>query len=55
MAAAVGGHATLFRGGDKEQGVFQPLPPAVEKIHRKLKASFDPNGIFNRGRMYPRI
>ncbi|MGI4848812.1 MAG: glycolate oxidase subunit GlcE, partial [Janthinobacterium lividum] len=28
-AAAAGGHATLFRGGDKRLGVFQPLAPAV--------------------------
>jgi glycolate oxidase FAD binding subunit len=54
-ALAVGGHATLFRGGDKTVGVFQPLAPAVDKIHRKLKASFDPNGIFNCGRMYPHL
>ena len=47
------GHATLFRGGDKSAGVFQPLEPALAKIHRKLKASFDPEGIFNRGRLYP--
>jgi glycolate oxidase FAD binding subunit len=52
-AAAVGGHASLFKGGDKETGVFQPLSLPIEKIHRKLKASFDPNGIFNCGRMYP--
>jgi glycolate oxidase FAD binding subunit len=51
--AAVGGHASLFRGGDKDVGVFQPLTPAVEKIHRKLKNSFDPRGVFNCGRMYP--
>jgi glycolate oxidase FAD binding subunit len=54
-AAAAGGHATLFRGGDKEVGVFQPLAPVVEKIHHRLKASFDPNGIFNCGRMYPHL
>jgi len=52
-ARRAGGHATLFRGGDKAAGVFQPLDPALAKIHRKLKASFDPEGIFNRGRMYP--
>jgi len=23
------------------------------KIHRELKREFDPQGIFNRGRMYP--
>ena len=55
LTAAVGGHACMFRGGDKEFGVFQPLPRPVEKIHRKLKASFDPNGIFNCGRMFPRF
>jgi glycolate oxidase FAD binding subunit len=48
----VGGHATLFRGGDKSAGVFHPLAPAVGKIHRHLKNAFDPSGIFNPGRMY---
>ncbi|WP_446719279.1 glycolate oxidase subunit GlcE [Herbaspirillum sp. WKF16] len=51
-ALAVGGSASLHRGGDKGIGVFQPLQPAVEKIHRNLKAQFDPKGIFNPGRMY---
>jgi glycolate oxidase FAD binding subunit len=46
------GHATLFRGGDKAVGVFHPLAPAIERIHRALKAEFDPHGILNRGRMY---
>jgi glycolate oxidase FAD binding subunit len=52
-ARRAGGHATLFRGGDKSVGVFQPLAPALMKIHRELKREFDPLGIFNRGRMYP--
>jgi glycolate oxidase FAD binding subunit len=50
--AASGGHATLFRGGDKGVGVFHPLAPAIAKIHERLKQSFDPAGIFNPGRMY---
>jgi glycolate oxidase FAD binding subunit len=49
---AAGGHATLFRGGDKGVGVFQPLAPAVASIHDRLKASFDPSHVFNPGRMY---
>jgi glycolate oxidase FAD binding subunit len=53
LAVAAGGHATLFRGGDKAVGVFQPLAPAVAAIHRNLKNAFDPHGIFNPGRMYP--
>jgi glycolate oxidase FAD binding subunit len=52
-ATRAGGHATLFRGGDKSVGVFQPLAPALMKIHRELKREFDPQGIFNCGRMYP--
>ena len=51
-AERANGHATLFRGGDKSGGVFQPLAPAILKIHRRLKAAFDPAGILNPGRMY---
>ncbi len=50
-----GGHATLFRGGDKAVGVFQPLAPAIATIHRRLKAEFDPHGVLNRGRMYAEL
>jgi glycolate oxidase FAD binding subunit len=49
---AVGGHATLFRASDKSVGVFQPLAPAIAKIHQRLKKEFDPAQIFNPGRMY---
>jgi len=52
-AARAGGHATLFRGGDKSAGVFHPLAPALARIHARLKAEFDPHGVLNRGRMYP--
>ena len=53
IAARAGGHATLFRGGDKAAGVFTPLQPSLMEIHRRLKQSFDPYGVFNPGRMYP--
>jgi glycolate oxidase FAD binding subunit len=52
VAEQFGGHATLFKGGDKSVGVFHPLQPAVERIHRNLKNAFDPAGIFNPGRMF---
>jgi glycolate oxidase FAD binding subunit len=51
-AEAVGGQATLFRSGDKSAGVFHPLPEPLMKIHKKLKQTFDPRGVFNYGRMY---
>lgn len=51
-AAFGGGHATLFRAADKSAGVFHPLPPALLRIHQRLKHNFDPAGIFNPGRMY---
>jgi glycolate oxidase FAD binding subunit len=50
--AALGGHATLFRGGDKAVGVFHPLAPAIATIHQRLRQAFDPAGIFNPHRMY---
>lgn len=52
-AAAVGGHATLFRAQDKSVGVFAPLSAPLAAIHKRLKASFDPHGVFNPGRLYP--
>ena len=54
-AAHSGGHATLFRGGDKSGGVFHPLAPALMKLHRNLKQGFDPAGILNPGRLYPEL
>jgi glycolate oxidase FAD binding subunit len=49
--AAVGGHVTLFRHGDKSQGVFHPLIPVLARVHRNLKNAFDASNILNPGRM----
>lgn len=54
-AQRAGGHATLFRARDKSPGAFAPLPEVQMRLHRGLKASFDPQGIFNPGRMYPEL
>jgi glycolate oxidase FAD binding subunit len=51
-AASAGGHATLFSAPQKATPVFQPLPPAMLAVHRRLKAVFDPRGILNPGRLY---
>jgi glycolate oxidase FAD binding subunit len=52
---AVGGHATVFRGGKQSEDVFQPLSGPLLAIHQRLKNSFDPNNIFNRGRLYANL
>ena len=54
-ARALGGHATLFRGGDRAQNVFEPLAPGIAAIHQRLRAQFDPAGIFDAGRLLPQI
>jgi glycolate oxidase FAD binding subunit len=58
LAARLGGHATLFHADDdlrRAAGVFQPLSPALMDIHRRFKQTFDPNRVFNPGRMYAEL
>jgi glycolate oxidase FAD binding subunit len=50
-----GGHATLVRAPDalrETVDVFEPLSAPLMQITKGVKASFDPDGIFNYGRMY---
>lgn len=51
-AARAGGHATLFRTSRKDVEAFAPLDAAKLRLHRALKAVFDPEGVLNPGRMY---
>ena len=54
-AAKLGGSATLYRGDAAVKarvGAFAPLPAPLLQLHRRLKAAFDPRGIFNPGRLY---
>ena len=49
VAQQAGGHASLFTPAGVE---LAPLSPGLEKIHQRVKASFDPAGILNPGRLY---
>ena len=55
VAEQAGGHATLFRSaGDQtmpDQGVFHPLAAGVLDVVARLKQEFDPQGLFNPGRL----
>ncbi len=55
VVSSVGGHATLFKGGDRTGQVFHPLPAKLLDIHRRLKSAFDPDRIFNPGKMYEEV
>ena len=47
-----GGHALLFRGGDRE-GHLRATPNAIERrLLQRLKRAFDPHGILNPGRLH---
>lgn len=52
-ASRVSGHATAFRALHKGAGVFTPLSAPLARIHQQTKAAFDPDGVFNPGRLYP--
>lgn len=52
--APFGGHATLIRASRTERSttpVFHPQPPALAALTARIKTSFDPEKILNRGRL----
>ena len=58
MLAPIGGHATLIIAPEAMRSavdVFQPQPAPLIELSRRVKASFDPLGVLNPGRMYEGI
>ena len=54
-AAQAKGHAMLVRANDEARGklpVFQPQSESMMILSGRVKASMDPDGILNPGRMY---
>ncbi len=57
LAREHGGHATMWRPSqahpevDREVGVFMPLTPVQHRLQRALLAQFDPQGVFDTGRL----
>jgi len=57
-AASAGGHAMLLRAGDevrRQVDVFQPASEGVAALSERVRQSFDPKGILNRGRMVRKV
>jgi glycolate oxidase FAD binding subunit len=53
-AGAIGGHAMLIRATDAMRAtvdVFHPLDAGIAALSKRVKASFDPSDILNRGRL----
>jgi glycolate oxidase FAD binding subunit len=53
-AAAADGQAMLLRASDASRaalGLYAPPPPALAKLRAGVKAAFDPDGLFNPGRI----
>ncbi|GAA0790322.1 glycolate oxidase subunit GlcE [Marinobacterium sediminicola] len=52
IAAAAGGQVSRYRGGDRQQEVMHALSPAMQQLQQRLKRAFDPDHLFNPGRVY---
>ena len=51
---AAGGHATLLRASEEVRrnvDVFHPQPAGLAALGERVRRSFDPKGVLNRGRM----
>lgn len=55
ITAKFGGHATLFRASPEARrglDVFEPESPVRSNLTKAIKQAFDPDRVFNRGRMF---
>jgi glycolate oxidase FAD binding subunit len=54
LTDAAAGHATLLRAPDgvrRNVDVFHPQPAGLAALSERVRQSFDPKNILNRGRM----
>lgn len=54
-AAAVGGHAMRYSAAVSDEPAFQPLDGPMQRLQTRVRDSFDPHRLFNRGRFHPEL
>lgn len=52
LAATLGGTASVYRNGYRDEDVFMPLSEPLFALHKRIKDVMDPAGILNPGRLY---
>ncbi|CAI8192895.1 MAG: Uncharacterised protein [Marinobacterium sp. xm-d-530] len=52
LAESTGGQVSLYRGGDRTDEVLHPVNPSIQSLQQRIKASVDPQGVFNPGRAF---
>ncbi|GMR06337.1 MAG: glycolate oxidase subunit GlcE [Gammaproteobacteria bacterium] len=52
QVAALGGTASVYRNGLRNEDVFSPLSGPLLALHKRIKDVMDPVGILNPGRLY---
>lgn len=55
VVAAAQGHATRYSESSAKSPSFQPIEGGLQKLHTRLRDSFDPLRVFNRGRYHPEL
>jgi glycolate oxidase FAD binding subunit len=51
-ASSIGGSASCYRHGNRDDDVFAALPPESFALHQRIKQVMDPANILNPGRLY---
>ena len=52
---SMGGHATRYGPSSAAGAAFQPLQGSMQRLQSRLRDSFDPQRLFNRGRFHPEL
>ncbi len=52
LAQAAGGQVSRYRGGDRNGEVMPELAAPLRTLHERVKQAFDPDRLFNPGRLY---